>query len=339
MRKILVTVVTVLTVLFAGSAAFAVDVVLGGEFTLKYGESLTTDESALHWWEFQVNSYKHFDKGTAYLKMKATPSSMPRITGYGYTYEFHDRLSVTAKNDADGELLAESRVITAGYDWKDDYYLVNNNHRMFVNKTVVRIDSSPLPGFSTTLAVVPEQYLLKGEYKGAWYKVGGGYTNTTAGYSEGIIQNRPLYCVYGEIFPAGGLNVYGEFMEGRRFLIAGNYSYYPWSSVVTYSNLRYEKTGQPSYKADTLDIGLAYELSYILSLKGGIAYYLKDEPGLATAYFGVALSPWELKILKDFDAEETLLLLGCLIDGTNSLSGEYNFNTGQYSVALYVNMW
>lgn len=339
MKKMLIIVVALLAVFFTGTAALAVDVVLGGEFTLKFGDSFTADQSVLHWWEFQVMSYKNFEQGTAYLKMKATPETTPRITGYGYTYKFSDHLSLTGKNDSDGELLAESRVIKAGYDWKDDYYMVNGNHRMFVNKTVLKVDSSPWPGMTATVAVVPKQFLLKGEYVGTWFKAGGGYTNTTDGYSEGILQNRPLYCVYGEIFPLGGVNLYGEYMEGSRYLLEGNYTLHPLSLDVTYGNLSYEKAGQPTYKAYTLDADLAYELSYVLSLKGGMAYYLTEKTGLASAYGGVATGPWGVKVLRDFDTEATLLLLECALDGVNTLIGEYNFTTGKYSLELYVNMW
>jgi hypothetical protein len=377
MKKVLTVLIGLLILLVPAGAAWAgTDVVLGGDFQLKLisaPDDGNSDATDLCWWEFNVTSYKDFgDHGKAYMKLRVDQDSAMNssaeayLYGFGYTYKVNDKLSFTGRVDRDGERLADSFAILNGCDWNYDYKRVNLKNHVFVSRTALKMDATPLPGLNLTLAYAPqgythlkngektaetddyasknfpEQYLVKAKYNAEWFNIGGGWTNTRDGYVENegnFRQYRPLYDIYGEIFPNEKYKLYWEYMDGDAYLTKGTIRFDPYTLKMTYGNIGYKRVGYTTYKAYSLDAELEYALSENKRLIGGLAYYIDNNPEFATATVGYAIGPLTAKAQRDFDLAETSLIAKCNLDGTNELEATYNFDKNQASLSLYIYFW
>lgn len=352
-------------------------VIVGGDFQFQYtakdGKLTDTTGNPL-WWELQAISYKNFsDNSQAYLQVKATAdTTVPFVSGFGYTYKVNDGLSFTARNDANGEYLTDGQVITNGCDWRNLSRGVNFNNKIFVEKTEVKMDAVPFPGFNLTVAyspegptrlagygVLPEQYLIKGKYTADTFSVGFGYTNTQDGYTEGgkteyfkQNPNRPLYGIYGEIFPDANQKYYWEYIDGGSYLAKANVTFDPFTFKATYGNdMWYQKVGQRDYLPNSLDCELDYALSNTKTLIGGIAYYVgTDHDGLANATAGVTIGRFTAEVCHDFggvaipimniDGTASTSIIGKYnLDGTNTLEANYNLDKQILNARLYIRFW
>lgn len=379
MKKFLAVLLSLVAVFASVTFAFAdpASVVVGGDFQFQYTSEngkLTDTTGDPLWWELQATSYKNFsDNSQAYLQVKATAdATIPFVSGFGYTYKVNDGLSFTARNDAGGEYLTDGQVIANGCDWRDLSKGVNFNNKMFVDKTEVKMDAVPFQGFNLTVAyspegptrlsgygVLPEQYLIKGKYTADTFNVGFGYTNTQKGYTEGgsggyLTQNlnRPLYGVYGEIFPNANQKYYWEYIDGSAFLTKATLTFDPYTLKATYGNdMWYQKVGQRTYLPNTLDCELDYALSDTKTLIGGMAYYLgTNYDGLANATAGITIGRLTAEVYYDFggviipvmgvDGKASTSIIGKYnLDGTNTLEANYNLDKQILNARLYIRFW
>lgn len=317
---------------------FAADFFLGGEFTLSYSGSPATDASSVHWWEFQAFQRKNFGPGQAYLAMTATPNNVLAVRGFGYTYHLKNGLSISASNDANGELLADSRVITAGYDWQDPFDSINMNHRMFVRKTALKLSGTVAPGITGSVTFNPDQLLIKAVYNARDFKVGGGWTNTREGYADSA-SKRPVYALYGEAKLTPSLQLYAEYIDGNRYYWEAAFREGPYKLTAKHGNISYQKAGRPSYEAEVLDTSVEYALGHGRSVTGGIGYYLSDYPGFAKVYAGFTVDRFNVYLSRHLYYKETVLGARYNIDGTNELAFDYNVEDRTWNLRLYVNLW
>lgn len=368
-KKFLALFISLVTV-FAMTTAVVADpasVVVGGDFQLEYtsedGELTADPGEEMLWWEFQATSYKNFgDNGQAYLKIKATKDDSLFLSGFGYTYKVNDKLSFTWRDDSDGEFLTDGLVISNGCDWHDPStgtLDVNFFDRVFRGRSMMKMDATPLRGLNLTLAYapestprigsyseMPEQILIKGKYTTDLYKIGFGYTNTREGYTEGANQFRALYSVNAEIYPTANLKIYGEYIDWDCYLVKGTWEFAPFTLKATYGNIGYEKTGKPTYLANTVDCELDYALSANKTIIAGLAHYIStDYDGLANVTAGISVGPLTALVQHDFDqandnAEPFTKLIGKYnLDGTNTLEADLNIEQEIYNLKLYVYFW
>lgn len=340
MKRAMIITGTLVLLLSLVGVASAADMYFGGEFTLSFSGSPASDPSdgsKVQWWELQAFQRKNFGRGQAYLALTATPNNIPAIKGFGYTYHLN-RFSIGASHDADGELLADSRVIAAGYDWQDPFDTINMNNRMFVRKTAVKLSGSIAPGVHASLTFSPEQVLLKGEYNSANLKLGGGWTNTQSGYNDNALK-RPVYAVYGEARILPDVHVYGEYMDGGRYYWEAQYLLDDYTVTAKHGNLSYQKVGQSSYEAEVLDTSVEYRLGPGRTITGGVGYYLSDYPGFASVYGGMTIDKLSFYLSRHLYREETTLGARYNLDGSNELALDYNIEDQAWNVSLYVNMW
>lgn len=378
-KKILAVLLSLVAVFASVTFAFAdpASVVVGGDFQFQYtakdGKVTDTTGNPL-WWELQATSYKNFsDYSQAYLQVKATAdTSVPFVSGFGYSYKVNDGLSFTVRNDAAGEYLTDSQLMANGCDWRDLSKNVNFNNKLFAEKTEVKMDAVPFRGFNLTVAYspegdtrlsnydpLPEQYLIKGKYTADTFNVGFGYTNTHDGYTEGTNTgykaqnpNRPVYGVYGEIFPDANQKYYWEYVDGGAYLAKATLTFDPYTLKATYGNdVWYQKVGQKNYLPNTLDCELDYALSDTKTLIGGLAAYLGTEhDGIANAMAGITIGRLTAEVSYDFggviipamgvDGKASTSIIGKYnLDGTNSLVADYNLDKQILNAKLYIRFW
>lgn len=338
-KKLVAVCISLLMVILLSAASFASDLKLGGNFTLKFTGLPLNDQSTVNWWEFQAYTYKNFGDNVAFLKAKATPSNIFGISAYGYTYKVNNRLSLTAANDVDGEMLADSRVMSDAYSWKDPLHQLNLNNRMFVRQTYLKATGDFANGLKGTVAVAPGQFLVKGQYSNNGVKIGGGFTNTRNGYKDGDASKRALYDVYAEVTPVNNLTLYGEYLEGKRYFVQGDYRLEPFTATVKWGNIGQVNPGEVGFIPETIDGSLEYAFSVLGSVKGGVAYYLTNHPGYARAYGGLTFGPAAVDVNYDFYVKETIIGGSYTIDGSSNLFADYNVQKHQWNLGLKVDMW
>ena len=365
-KKFFTLIISLIAILVLGTVASAdpASAVAGGDFLLKYNfenGKLTDKTDAGFWWEFQAISYKNFgDNGQAYLQIKATRDDSLFAAGFGYTYKVNDKLSFTWRNDANGEFLTDGQVIGNGCDWhKLAESDLNFFNRIFMKRTEVKMDTSIIPGANLTLAFVPEdegnslpwQLLLKGKYTNDLFNIGFGYTNTREGYKD-FKDKRPLYSLYGEIYPSANQKYYWEYIQGGPWLAKATIELAPFTLKATYGNdMWYHKAGHPDYLSNSLDCALDYALSANKTISVEAAYFLGTyQDGLANTTVGLTIGPLSAAICHDFGGNTfkpierdgypyTKLIGKYSLDGTNTLVSEYNLNTNVFTTELYVRFW
>ncbi|HEX3046491.1 MAG TPA: hypothetical protein VHY08_17170 [Bacillota bacterium] len=372
MKRFFTFMIGLIAVLVLATAVWAdpASVVVGGDFQLKYGsnDSKLIDETTLGndpWWEFQVTAYKNFgDNGQAYLKAKADRDDNLDLSGFGYTYKVSDTLSFTWRNDGDGEFLTEGRVITNGCDWHNlSKNSINFFNRVFNKRTEVKMDATFIQGLNLTLAYcpeglnrlsapMPEQYLIKGKYTNDLFNIGFGYTNTRDGYIETGAPDRPLYSLYGEIFPDANQKYYWEYIDGGPYLVNVTLMFDPITLKARYGyDMWYQKIGSPDYLPNSLETELNYALSANKTLIAGMAYFMgTDHDGMANALAGITIGPLTTEVYYDFGgvvfpdmhldgSSSTSLIAKLNLDGTNNLVADFNLDKKIYSISLYIYFW
>lgn len=338
MKKAIVLLASLMLLSTFLSTASAAEMYFGGEFSLGFTGSPASESSTVHWWELQAFQRKNFGRGQAYLALTATPDNVPAIKGFGYTYHLNNRLSIGASHDADGELLADSRVISEGYDWQDPFDSINMNHRMFVRKTAVKLAGGVATNTTASLIFNADQVLIKGVYDTGTFKLGGGWTNTQSGYNDNA-SKRPVYAVYGEALLSPEFQIYGEYIDGGRYYWEAEYRLRNYTITTKHGNISYQKVGRSSYEAEVLDTAIEYHFEPGRSLTGGVGYYLSDYPGFAKVYGGITIDNLDLYVSRHLYYEETTIGARYNLDGSNELAFDYNVENQTWNLSLYVNMW
>jgi hypothetical protein len=314
-------------------------IVAGGDLAFIYGTPVTStdpsktkstysDQSFIPWWELNTYYNKSFgEHSSVYLRLRVSgyaesPSNLTgtvALASYGYNYNINDQLSLAAREDTDGDPLADTEVLNNGYDWFYTFkasdgkvYTTDMHNSPFQNRIETKMTTTVLKNLNLTLAYAPEngnqygpeQYLVKFKYSGKGFIIGGGYTNTNEGYANSYDQIRPTYALSGTLSAIPHVELYGEYLEHDYYLMKGSAKFDPFTLKVTYGDVTHSRIGNPLYMADTVDCELDYALSAKTKIITGVAEYVNtDHDGLALANLGLSTGPLTVGVQHDFKAE------------------------------------
>jgi|GEM_PF-3145445 len=342
MKKKFWVLFTVIVMIFSFIAtAQATDVTLGGTLYFRFEDSAegVNNLSRVDFFRINVATRKSFGKADAYMEIQ-TQTYIPdagstnkywNIYNYGYNYNFSNTLGTGVLYHTEGVTLADGW-LGADWDWL--------NVRAFESQPVVKFVAQPFSGLSAGLYLESEkmEYILKGEYLAPKFRAGAGYSNAEnlVGLDQSEIDH--YYNVYAEVYPAPGVKVYGDYLADGKFLFDAVMAFAPVTLSVLYSNEDKVQFGHEVFAADTADISVDYAFSRETSVTGGAVY---DTAGaeLAAVYGRYNFRPGYAGIKQDFTLSETHICGGYNIDGSNTLEGDYNINTGAWWIAMVVGLW
>ena len=374
---------------FGGSCTFKYSNDLGPSWYSGYHQA---DQSAIGWLSLTMTSKKTFSpKGSAYFQLLLEPTWYTEEAGgptvlepdtevwsinFGYTYNFSDSLSFTIMKDKAGVDL--SKGLLTGDDWGEKVKLTakygnpigasDKLRGSTGSNALLKLDAKPIEGLSLTVAVDPlpdeavfggPRYLLKGEYVGDGFKIGGGYGHgilEITGYPGGTAGYDIFddYDLYAEVSPIEGLTVYAEYAMDYnqnevahlgQYLLKASYSWYPFTVNLMYANVDNDEAvknplnvyqADKIYKKKSIDLAVDYKLRDDLTLSGGLAY---GPDALADVFAKAKYGPYTATVSYDYAGEAVSLYGAYKFDGTNSIEAGYNLKTGIYELMLYLSLW